>query len=228
MEETPEVKEPDAVRPRLETAPSQGQAIGGMTFPPSLPPPPSEPKPLIDSAAAHFGDEPDSVMVVNAVSALLTQGHKELNLKEQRWKTPEGKAMIRSGYAKELQSLVTNTKAWIPEDLERSRELRTSVPDRILRPRPVLTLRHDDEGVEEVKCRCTLQGFKDPDILDLVRQGRTASPTLSTNGRGLILQLIASCRFHMAIGDVRSAFLMADREDTDRMVRSMSPCRRTT
>ena len=61
---------------------------------------------------------------------------------------------------KEMESLVEDTKARVPVSLERSRLLRSSVPDRILQPRPVLTLRMKDDGTQEVECRCTLQGFK--------------------------------------------------------------------
>ena len=42
------------------------------------------------------------------------------------------------------------------------------MPDRILQPR-LLTLRTKDDGTAEVKRRCTLKGFKDTDVLDLVR-----------------------------------------------------------
>lgn len=86
------------------------------------------------------------------------------------------------------------------------------MPERNLRPRPVLTLRNEVDK-EEVKWRCTLQGFKDPDILQLVKGGKIASPTLSTNGRALILHTLASCKFQMTIGDVKAAFLMADHEE---------------
>ena len=87
--------------------------------------------------------------------------------------------------------------------LEKSRLLHSSEPDRILQPRPVLTLTMKDDGAQEVKCRCTLQGFKDPDILDLLPDRKTESSTLSTNGRAMFLQLIASCRFVLTVGDVK-------------------------
>ena len=75
----------------------------------------------------------------------------------------------------------------------------------------MLTLRTKGDGTLEVKCRCTLQGFKDLDVLDLVRDRKTESATLSANGRALIPQLIASFRFVLTIGDVAAAFLLADR-----------------
>ena len=83
----------------------------------------------------------------------------------------------------------------------------------ILQPRPVLTLRDRDDGSREVKFPCDLQKFQEPHMLDVVRGRKTESPTLSTHGRAMMLQLIASCRFEMVIGDVQSAFLRADRSD---------------
>ena len=77
----------------------------------------------------------------------------------------------------------------------------------------MLTSRTRDDGTQEVKCRCTLQGFKDPDVPDLVRDRKTEGPTLSANDRALILQLVASCRFVLTIGDVQAACLLADREE---------------
>ena len=84
---------------------------------------------------------------------------------------------------------------------------------RILQPRPVLTLRTKDDGTQEAKCRCTLQGVKDPDVLEPVRERKTESPTLSVNGRALIFPFIASCRFVLTVGDVQADFLLAVKED---------------
>ena len=49
-----------------------------------------------------------------------------------------------------------------------------------------------------------------PDVLELVRAGRTQSPTLSSNGRTFVLQTIASARFPLNLGDVDGAFLETD------------------
>ena len=59
-----------------------------------------------------------------------------------------------------MESLVDDSKAWKPVTLEKSRFLRSTVPDRIVQPRPVLCLRTEDDGTQELKCRCTLQGFR--------------------------------------------------------------------
>ena len=50
---------------------------------------------------------------------------------------------------KELHSLIKETGAWVPVSLEDSHRLRTLRPERILTPRPVLTLRVNDLGEEE-------------------------------------------------------------------------------
>ena len=47
-------------------------------------------------------------------------------------------------YKKEMESLVEDTKAWIFVSLEKSRLLQSSVPDRILQPRLVLTLQTEE------------------------------------------------------------------------------------
>ncbi|CAK0868212.1 unnamed protein product [Prorocentrum cordatum] len=121
------------------------QHIGGIMYPPSLPSPP-----LIDSADAHLAEDTDENIVVGEVDVLLTQGSKEINLKDERWKSVKGKRMIEKACEKEMGSLMHETKVWRPMDLETSRVLETQVPERILRPRPVLTRRAGDDGEDEV------------------------------------------------------------------------------
>ena len=106
-------------------------------------------------------------------------------------------------------SLVDDTETLVLVSLERSRQFRSSVPDRNLQPRP----RTKHASIHKVKCRWTLQGSRDPDVVDLVNHRKTETSTLSTNGRATILQLIASCRFVLTLGHVRSTFLLADREE---------------
>ena len=60
------------------------------------------------------------------IPVLLAHG-KELNLNDPRCHTKEGKHLLAEGYRKEMESLVEDTKAWVPVSLERSRPLRSSV-----------------------------------------------------------------------------------------------------
>ena len=45
---------------------------------------------------------------------------------------------------------MVDTGAWALVRLEQSRLFRSSVPERMLQPRPVLTLRDKDDGTQEV------------------------------------------------------------------------------
>ena len=71
-------------------------------------------------------------------------------------------------YKKELTSLVEDTGVWVPVPLEQSLLFRSIVPDPIMQPRPRLRVAKKDDGLQGAKRRCTPQGFKDPDVLDLV------------------------------------------------------------
>ncbi|CAK0840822.1 unnamed protein product [Prorocentrum cordatum] len=149
------------------------------------------------AAAAEDSEDDDEILAVDEEKVLLARGRKELNRKEPK--------KLAKGYAKEYDKMINKTTAWRPRPLEESRRLRSTKPGRILKPRRVLTERGD-----EVKCRMTIQGFKDLDLLGLVRAGGAQAPTLSSNGRALVLQTIASAKFPMAIGDVEGASLETD------------------
>ena len=63
---------------------------------------------------------------------LAQEKKRELDLKDPRWQTEEGKQLVTEGFRKEMESLVEDTKAWVLVSLEKSRLLRSSVPDQIL------------------------------------------------------------------------------------------------
>ncbi|CAK0820028.1 unnamed protein product, partial [Prorocentrum cordatum] len=141
--------------------------------------------------ASPDSDDDDEILAVDIEEVLLARGRA---------------GQDRTGYAKEYSKLIEKTQAWRPLPLEESRRARSTQPDRIMKPRPVLTEKEDEEGNVVVKCRMTVQGF----ILELVMAGRTQAPTLSSNGRAFVLQTIASAEFPLAIGDVEGAFLETD------------------
>ena len=141
----------------------QPQVLGGIVYPSGLSlPQETSSVPVRGSGLPGLvsqNDEDTSELVL----VLLAQGKKkrELDLKDPRWQTKEGKQLVAERHRKEMESLVEYTKACFPVSLERSRLLRSSVPDRILQPRPVLTSRTKSDGTQEVKCLCTPRGFKD-------------------------------------------------------------------
>ena len=250
----PELREPEAKRMRAEA--SEGQMIGGQTFPPSLPQPPiqqtgvnvplevsssgssqksikmvgdpysvmtcrSERIPIRDSTASavclsvHPTEEDDTADFVLHVGqdsdeVLLAGGRNEINLKDPKWNEPSCKKQLLEGLQKEVDNVVHNKRALRALSLQESRQVRQQFADRIVPSRLVLTPKVDESGQDIVKARWTARGDKDPDLFSLIREGKTQAPTISSNGRYLVLQLIASHGFKMQLGDVTGAFLEAD------------------
>ena len=59
-----------------------------------------------------------------------------------------------------------------------------------------------------------IKGFADPDLTTI----RAEAPTLSKLGRHMLLQMAASHRFTLEMGDVKTAFLQGDRGEAERDV----------
>ena len=80
--------------------------------------------------------------------------------------------------------------------------------DRLLESRFVITRPDDPVRREkgELKARWCIRGYLDPDLLEL----QTAAPTLSPEGLATVMQLLASRRWTMHIGDVEAAFLRGE------------------
>ena len=92
----------------------------------------------------------------------------------------------------------------VPLSLEES----ARVPkERIVPSRMVLVEKCDDDGNRFVKARLTARGDQDPELLSLVRNQQTCAPTVSTNGKVITLQVIASLGADVELGDVTGAFL---------------------
>ena len=70
----------------------------------------------------------------------------------------------------------------------------------------VLVEKCDDDGNRFVKARPTARGDQDPEFLSLVRNQQTSAPTVSTNGKVVALQVIASLGADVELGDVTGAF----------------------
>ena len=100
--------------------------------------------------------------------------------------------------------LIHDKRALVPLSLEES----ALVPkDRIVPSRMVLVEKCDDDGNRFVKARLTARGDQDPELLSLFRNQQTSAPTVSTNGKVVTLQVIASLVADVDLGDVTGAFL---------------------
>ena len=141
---------------------------------------------------------------------LLTGGRKEINLKDDKWKTGNDQKLLHAGLNKEYDNVVHQKEAIRPLSMEQSRLIRQQQAHRIVPSKLVLTTKLEDTGEEIVKARWTARGDKDPDLFSLVREGKTQAPTISSHGRYTVLQVCASCGFLLQLGDVTGAFLEAD------------------
>ena len=100
--------------------------------------------------------------------------------------------------------LIHDRRALVPLSLEES----ALVPkERIVPSRMVLVEKCDDDGNRFVKARLTGRGDQDPELLSLVRNQQTSAPTVSTNGKVVTLQVIASLGADVELGDATGAFL---------------------
>ena len=88
----------------------------------------------------------DEVLVSDETCVLLAQGRQELDKRAPQWRSDEGLQKIIAGFAKELNKLINVTGAWAPKSLEESRRIHSTMPDRILVPRPVLTVSQNQSG----------------------------------------------------------------------------------
>ena len=144
----------------------------------------------------------------DSLELLLANGRKEVNMKDPYWQTTAGLKKRNAAQTLEFSKLVNDKAALRPMSLAESRQVLQRQSQRVLDPRLVWT---GDAGSSdsELKCRATVQGFRDPDLMRLAREGCTNSPTISQNGRAVALQLIASLKAELHIGDVTGAFLEA-------------------
>ena len=110
--------------------------------------------------------------------------------KTVEWETLQGKQAIR----------IHSGKA--------AADIRRHYSHRFIGSRFVVTNKKDEEG-ERVKARWCLQGHNDPDFHAKVLSGECHSPTLSPLARALILQMLASNRWTLNLGDIKGAFLEA-------------------
>ena len=117
---------------------------------------------------------------------------------------PQVVSSLLKGVKVETDMLIHDKRALVPLSLEES----ALVPkERIVPSQMVLVEKCDDDGNRFVKARLTARGDQDPELLSLVRNQQTSAPTVSTNGKVVTLQVIASLGADVELGDVTGAFL---------------------
>ena len=159
---------------------------------------------LQDDVAAHTARIRSNAPGPHSEGCLLAGARRKFCPSSPEWSTPTGRELIAKGIKVETDMLIHDKRALVPLSLEVS----ALVPkERIVPSRMVLVEKcDDDDGNRFVKARLTARGDQDPELLSLVRNQQTSAPTVSTNGKVVTLQVIASLGADVELGDVTGAF----------------------
>lgn len=131
--------------------------------------------------------------------------------------TPGEKVEVQKAKLEEFTKLKAVKKALrLPSPAE-SEVIRRTKSDRIVSSRHVLIVKDGENpnDAKACKARLTANGYLDPDLMDLAKKQPLLSPTAASMSKWLVLQLIASQRWQLQIGDVQGAFLEADPLDRE-------------
>ena len=130
------------------------------------------------------------------VAAVAKRARAEVKIKEL---SPHEVKLFDIAKEKELQ-------CWV-QTLAIRNVLRSRLnPEQILKSRWVLTWKPPEEPQQSprAKARLVVLGYQDPKLVEVMRD----APTLSREGRALVLQTLASCQFFCSF-DIKTAFLRA-------------------
>eukprot|EP00435_Cladocopium_sp_Y103_P043787 s1055_g12.t1 len=131
---------------------------------------------------------------------------------------PELQQKVDEGKVLEWQTLLSKQNAIKVHYGRAAQAIREKHADRFMGSRFVLTRKAVVEGQDVdpndlssfvVKGRWCLQGHLDPDLQTKAEEGLLKSPTLSQLGRMTLMQVLASKRWQLQLGDIKGAFLEA-------------------
>ena len=150
--------------------------------------------PIYDSDIQH-SKEAEDPYDYSFIASAAKKGRSEVKIKDL---TVREKKLIDQAKAKEVSSWLGNSTA--------KRILRRKLSaERILRCRWILTWKAPDVagGDTKAKARVVVLGFEDPDLATIPND----APTLSKDGRTMVLQKIASNKWRLTSCDISTAFL---------------------
>ena len=157
-------------------------------------------------------DKPDEVFLAEYLKKKMS---KELPHSKNE---PDVQRMVDEGKMTEWQTLLNKPNAIKIHYGKAAEQILSTKQDRFIGSRFVLTRKAAVEGQEinpedlstyVVKARWCLQGHLDPDLEAKAEQGLLKSPTLSQLGRNTLMQILASKRWDLQLGDIKGAFLEA-------------------
>eukprot|EP00435_Cladocopium_sp_Y103_P056621 s837_g19.t1 len=131
---------------------------------------------------------------------------------------PELQKLVDEGKLLEWQTLLSKPNAVRVHYGKAAERIKKDFAHRFIGSRFVLTRKPVEEGKEVdphdintflVKGRWCLQGHLDPDLEAKAESGLLKSPTLGQLSRTLLMQIIASKKWDLQLGDIKGAFLEA-------------------
>ena len=104
-------------------------------------------------------------------------------------------------------------QCWIQTSAIKAVLRRRLNPEQILRSRWILTWKSPEPGEDQrrAKARLVVLGFQDPKLVDVMRD----APTLSKEGRALVLQTISSMKYELSSFDIKTAFLRGKADENN-------------
>ena len=189
-------------------------------------PPASKPKPD-DGSSLCVVHEHDCLLVDEVLECWNEGGVEALMAAHLQKKL--SKELPPSGNDGRLQTLVDESKSVEWNTLlekgaikihygKRAHKIKQDHPDRFMGSRFVIIRKAleegrnvdvNDESSFKVKSRWCLQGHLDPDLDSKALEGLLQSPTLSQMGRTVLMQLLASYKWGLQLGDIKGAFMEA-------------------
>ena len=96
-------------------------------------------------------------------------------------------------------------QCWLQTSAIKAVLRRSLNPEQILKSRWILTWKSPEPGESQrrAKARLVVLGFQDPKLVEVMRD----APTLSREGRAIVLQSVASSKFTLTSFDIKTAFL---------------------
>ena len=137
------------------------------------------------------------------LAAISKRARAEVSVKDL---TPQELKLFEQAKAKELQ-------CWVQTSAIRTVLRRRLNPEQILKSRWILTWKSPEPGDSQprAKARLVVLGYQDPKLVEVMRD----APTLSKEGRALVLQTIASCKFPLGSFDIKTAFLRGKADESN-------------
>ena len=158
--------------------------------------------PLKAKDIKRWARDPNPEQIVT-LAPIGKRARAEVSLKDL---LPQERTLFEAAKQKEIQCCISTSAI---RSILRSR----LNPEQILKSRWVLTWKAPEEAgaARRAKARLVVLGYQDPKLVEVMRD----APTLSKEGRSIVLQTIASMNFHLQSFDIKTAFLRGKADEAN-------------